>query len=164
LFSGRPRIIAASPGGLDEINEFYYTLLEYKINFAPGSCGAEVPEPLELQLRQPTTLVKTTRIFTVKLNIFMAMQKLCTIFTGRPCVHNAVIFNFVTDCMVSFIRKSNHCLECKAGSGPPLYLMMQKRYETEVTKLRQNNPSFFAVIYTCVIEEYSAAEHLNCTA
>jgi len=24
-------------------------------------------------------------------------------------------------------RKSNHCLECKAGSGTPLYLMMQKR-------------------------------------
>jgi len=34
-------------------------------------------------------------------------------------------------------------LECKAGSGSPLYLMMQKRYETEVTKLSQNNPSFF---------------------
>jgi len=30
-------------------------------------------------------------------------------------------------------------LECKAGSGSPLYLMM---YETEVTKLIQNNPSF----------------------
>jgi len=25
--------------------------------------------------------------------------------------------------------------------------MMQKRYKTEVTKLSQNNPSFFAVIY-----------------
>jgi len=44
-------------------------------------------------------------------------------------------------------KKSNHCLECKAGSGSPLYLMMQKRYETEVTKLSQNSPSFFAVIY-----------------
>jgi len=33
-------------------------------------------------------------------------------------------------------------LECKAGSGSPLYLMMQKRYETEVIKLSQNNPSF----------------------
>jgi len=33
-------------------------------------------------------------------------------------------------------------MECKAGSGSPLYLMMQKRYETEVTKLSQNNPSF----------------------
>ena len=36
-------------------------------------------------------------------------------------------------------------MECKAGSGSPLYLMMQKRYETEVAKLSQNNPSFFAV-------------------
>jgi len=38
-----------------------------------------------------------------------------------------------------------HCLECKEVSGSPLYLMMQKRYETEVTKLNQNNPSFIAV-------------------
>jgi len=37
-------------------------------------------------------------------------------------------------------------LKCKAGSGSPLDLMMQKRYETEVTKLSQSNPSFFAVI------------------
>ena len=44
-------------------------------------------------------------------------------------------------------RKSNHRLECKAGSGSPLYLTMQKRYETEVTNLSQNNTSFFAVIY-----------------
>jgi len=33
-------------------------------------------------------------------------------------------------------------LECKAGSGSPLYLTMQKRYETKVTNLSQNNPSF----------------------
>jgi len=32
-------------------------------------------------------------------------------------------------------------LECKTGSGSPLYLMMQKRYETEVTKLSQRQPS-----------------------
>jgi len=41
---------------------------------------------------------------------------------------------------------SNQCLECKAGSGSPLYLMMQKRYETEVTNLNQNNPSFFCSV------------------
>jgi len=39
-------------------------------------------------------------------------------------------------------------LECKAGSRSSLYLMMQKRYEAEVTKLSQNNHSFFAVIYS----------------
>jgi len=38
-----------------------------------------------------------------------------------------------------------HCLECKEVSESPLYLMVQKRYETEVTKLNQNNPSFIAV-------------------
>jgi len=55
--------------------------------------------------------------------------------------HSPMTFTDVLD------SKSNHCLECKAGGGSPLYLMMQKRYETEVTKLSQNNPSFFAVIY-----------------
>jgi len=35
-------------------------------------------------------------------------------------------------------------LECEAGSGTPLYLMMQKRWKHEVTKLSQNNP-FLAV-------------------
>ena len=50
----------------------------------------------------------------------------------------------------------------KAGSGSPLYLMMQKRYETEVTKLSQNNHSFLAVLavglvlpllYSAIIEK-----------
>jgi len=36
-------------------------------------------------------------------------------------------------------------LECKAGSGTPLYLMMQKRQEAEVTKLSQNNLFFSTV-------------------
>jgi len=43
--------------------------------------------------------------------------------------------------------KSNHCLERKAGSGSPLHLMMKKRYETEPTKLSQNNPSFLQCYY-----------------
>ena len=30
----------------------------------------------------------------------------------------------------------------QAGSGTPLYFMGQKRLETEVTKLSQNNPFF----------------------
>ena len=34
----------------------------------------------------------------------------------------------------------------KTGSGIPLYLMMQKRQETEVTKLSQNNLFLFTVL------------------
>jgi len=30
---------------------------------------------------------------------------------------------------LSMFWKSNHCLECKAGSGTPLYLVMQKRWK-----------------------------------
>ena len=38
-------------------------------------------------------------------------------------------------------------LKCKVGSGTPLYLRNDaKEIETEVTKLSQNNPSFFAVL------------------
>ena len=36
----------------------------------------------------------------------------------------------------------SQCLECKAGSGTPFYLMMQ---ETEVNKLSLNNVPFFIV-------------------
>ena len=52
--------------------------------------------------------------------------------------HSPVTFTNVLESVIT--------LECNAGSGSPLYLMMQKRYETEVTNLIQNNPSLFAVL------------------
>jgi len=45
---------------------------------------------------------------------------------------------------------SNHCLECKAGSGSPLYLMMQKRYETECIALQKQNCYFSKLWVTTV--------------
>jgi len=41
--------------------------------------------------------------------------------------------------------KSIALLECKVGSGTPLYLMIQNRKETEVTKLSQNNLFIFTM-------------------
>jgi len=44
---------------------------------------------------------------------------------------------------------------CKAGSTSPLYLMMQKRQEIEVTKLSQNNYSFLQ----CMHVQYCQLSH-----
>jgi len=44
-----------------------------------------------------------------------------------------------------FLKTKNCWDEKQAVGSTPLYLMMQKRQETEVTKLSQNNLFFFTV-------------------